>query len=302
MSRELSALFQEEASALQQSQVLHLITIEIMTLTTGTAANNSTYISVANTTELSEGQYVTIDGVDGIRQVVTVEVPEKRIIINEPTDAAVAEAQIRLVLPLADSNYAVSFDGVTYIQFPAKFSEIAVNSDGTIDKASLSVANVSREIMYYIEMYDGLRDRLVTVKTLFQKFLDYTYSVDLYGNVTKYDNPDADPSAYVEDSFRVDSYSADENVVVIQLEPSSNLSVKLPHRRYTSDSCYWRYRDPDTCGFDLDAFILQENLTQPTQIEEYTVCNKMYTECARRRNAARFGGFPGISGQRRVFL
>lgn len=299
MSRNLGALFQEESQALQQSQLFHLIEVELLTLALGTASAGATVISVDTVTEAHEGQYVKLDGIDGMRQIITVDGGLTTIELDEAIDVDVASTPIRLFLPMVESNYPVTFDGINYVEFPVQFSDISVNSDSTLDKASMSVANVSREIMYYVEKYDGLRNRTVTVKTVFQRFLDNLYSVDLQGEVTVTPNPEADPTAFAEDAFVIDSYTATESSVEFQLDPAIHLDVKLPHRRYTSDSCYWRYRDADTCGFDLEAFLTAQG---GIEAGPYLTCNKSYTACQERENIERFGGFPGISGSRRVFL
>lgn len=302
MSRGIDALFQEEASSLVQSQVFRLIDIEVTTIATATASAGATTIPLSTLADADDGQYITIDGVDGVRQVLSKNVDDTSIEIDFPIDADVAEAEVRLHLLVADSNYAVTYDGLVYVQFPIQFSDISVNSDGTIDTAGLSVANVTREIMYYVEMYDGLRNREVTVKTVFAKFLDNTYNTTLQGQVTVAPNVHADPTAHVLDSYRVDSYTATETVVDFQLIPSINLSVKLPHRRYTSDSCYWRYGEAGTCEVDITALIEKLAFEGHPNLDELLVCNKSYAACVERENIERFGGFPGISGARRVTL
>lgn len=195
-------------------------------------------------------------------------------------------------LQLATSNYDVQFGGDIYLAFPLSFKSFEQHSDGTISKAEVTIANISREIMYYVEAYNGLRGTRLVVKTVFARFLDYVYSVDAAGVVTQAENPEADPTAYVEEEFVIDSYTANEQTVVFQLNPVIDFDVPLPRRRFTTNSCYWRlYRGPDC---DPDGAI--DGTAFPS-------CDKTFKDCKERGNQARFGGFPGVPRYaRRIYL
>lgn len=154
-------------------------------------------------------------------------------------------------LYLVDSNFDVTYDGIDYIRFPFQFSEITVSSDGSIDKASVSIANVSRDFMYYIEDCDGLRNRRVAVKSVFELFLDFIYTPEPDGTVTSVVNPKADPEAYIEDEYFIDTYTANEKVIQFQLDPIIDFNIRLPRRVFTPSSCYWqKFGDPLTCGYN----------------------------------------------------
>lgn len=154
-------------------------------------------------------------------------------------------------LHLVDSNYDVIYDGILYARFPFQFSDITISCDGTIDKANVTVANVSRDFMYYIEYFDGLRNRRITVKSVFERFVDLIYSPQLDGTVTTAPNPEADPDAYIEDEYIIDTYTANEKVIQFQLDPVIDLNIRLPRRVFTPSSCYWqRFGDTSTCGYN----------------------------------------------------
>lgn len=138
-------------------------------------------------------------------------------------------------LRVVDNNENVVYGAVTYNKFPIKFSEISVTNDGTINKASLLVANPSRVFQADLENYNGLRGAKVSVKAVFSKFLDSGTSPD--------------PTAYVEDFFIIDSYSANETTITFQLDPIADLEIQVPRRRFSATSCYFRLGDPDTCGY-----------------------------------------------------
>lgn len=193
-----------------------------------------------------------------------------------------------LPLCIADSNYDVKFDTVTYIRFPCKFSPAEQNSDGSISKASITVANVSREIMYYIEKYRGLRNCRVLIKTVYENVLDEVYTPNPDGTVTVEDNLEANNTAFIEDEYNIDTYNANEQTVGFQLDPIIDLEIRLPRRRYLVDGCYWKYGDAGTCKVN--------RTTYPE------LCNKTFADCKARGNDANFGGFPGVSGSRRIIL
>lgn len=259
MPRNLPNLFAQEIAAESQSQLFHLIQVE------------------------------GIQSVDPNTQEVTTEEP----------------------LYLVDSNYDVTYQGVTYVRFPMKFSGVSVSSDGTIDKANITVANVERTLMRYVELYDGLAGCRVTVLTVYERFLDYTYTVHMAdtvagsgwydanhiaitpgtsvgaGTVTHVANGGADPTACLSDEFLIDSYTANEQAIVFQLDAVVDFEIKTPRRRFTPWSCYWKYKDPTTCGY----------------VGSLPTCKKSLADCAAHGNSVRFGGFPGVpSNVRNLWL
>jgi lambda family phage minor tail protein L len=181
-------------------------------------------------------------------------------------------------LLLASSNYDAQFGGVTYVKFPLSFKAFEQHSDGTVSRADVTVANVGREIMYYVEQYDGLRGCRLTVKTVFARFLDYLYEIDpVTGSVVVASNSEADPAAYVEEEFIVDSYSAAEQTIVFALDPVIDFDTMLPRRRFATDSCYWDYKSEECLA-----------------VSPLPTCNRTKSACLERGNVKRFGGFPGV--------
>lgn len=151
---------------------------------------------------------------------------------------------------IADSNYDVDFAGETYLAFPVKVNPASVNTDGTIDKTSIVVANVSRVMMEYVEVHNGLRNRRVSVKTVYENALDYIYTPNADGTVDKVDNPTKNDKAYLEDEYFIDTYTATEQMINFTLEPILDLQIRIPRRRYMTDTCYWKYMDSTTCKHD----------------------------------------------------
>lgn len=200
---------------------------------------------------------------------------------------------ITLVLPepepnfcIVDSNYDITFDSTVYTRFPVKASPAEMSSDGSISKASITVANVSREIMYYIEMYNGLRNCRVLIKTVYENVLDEVYFPQADGTTIAEPNTAANNTAFIEDEYLIDTYTATEQAVIFQLDPIIDLEIRLPRRRYLTDSCYFFYKDPNTCKYS----------------GALTSCNKNLADCREHANERNFGGFPGVSASRRLFI
>jgi len=213
-------------------------------------------------------------------------------------------------LYLVDSNYDVTYTSLvgdvptaqTYLRFPLKFSGVSVSTDGSIDKASITVSNVARSLMQHVEDYDGLSGCSVSVLTVYAKFLDFIYSYSIDGELSITPNPEKDYKACIRDEFVIDSYSANEQTIAFQLNALVDFEIKVPRRRYTPFSCYWKFKDPDTCGY-------VSHVDNSTEIQNF--CKKTLQACKEhtrvgidptKGNSARYGGFPGIpSDIRRLF-
>lgn len=201
---------------------------------------------------------------------------------------------------LVDSNYDVIYDSQEYTRFPLKFSGVNVSTDGTIDKASITLSNVSRELMDLIEKYDGLSGCTVGVTTVYEKFLDevYTYAED--GTLSMVTNPLKDSTAHIRDEYSVDSYVLSESTISFQLNAIIDFDIRVPRRRFTPFSCYWRFRQAETCGYPTTAIPTTDI---PVPDLTLTECKKSLEDCQNHCNSTRFGGFPGIpSNIRRLFL
>lgn len=189
---------------------------------------------------------------------------------------------------LVDNNYDIKFKGITYTAFPIKFEGVSISTNGSVESASLALSNVSREIMYYIEAFNGLSGSRVKVKTVYAIAVDDIYTIEEDGSTTTEVNPDADPTAYIEDEYIIGSYNAKDQVAAFKLDPIIDLEIKIPRRRYMVDSCYWKFKDPSSCKYPVEG--------------EATTCTKSLANCKSLGNETNFGGFPGISGSRRIFL
>jgi len=190
------------------------------------------------------------------------------------------------VLQICDSNYDVTFGGVVYSKFPVSVKDMTLSSDGTVERASVTVANVSREMEYEVETNKGLQGCRVSVKKVYAKFLDFIYTIEDDGSITTSANPLADYTAYIEDEFIIDSYKSNESVIVFDLLPVCDFVAKVPRGRFNSNTCSWRYKSPE-CNYSG---------ALPT-------CAKTLQACREHNNSPRFGGFPGVPDDvRRIYF
>ncbi|MCD6459400.1 hypothetical protein J7L67_01880 [bacterium] len=120
-------------------------------------------------------------------------------------------------LCLTDNDENVYFDGVEYLRFPITHQPISENSQGQIDQVRITVSNVSREIEFYINEYDGLRDKKVSIKQIFRDTI-------------------SNPDAVIEDLFYIDYPTSNENSVVFLASSKFDINdVTIPRKIYSRD-------------------------------------------------------------------
>lgn len=286
MSRALSALFQDEASKQIQGRIFRLIAVDVSFAGQATTVSGSAQIEVDAPGNYAPGMSISIEGASGIYRVIAVN--GSTVTLQSPVDAVVTWGRVMRTFNMVDANHDIWFGGNYYFKFPVKVSDLQVLSDGTVVNSKLTVANVSREIMYYVESEDGLRGRTVRVTTVFEAHLDNTYtwhpdgSLEVLPNIEPH-NPAED---FTQERFVIDGYTATELAVEFTLLPAVDLTIVLPRRKYTKGCCYWTYKDPETCGY----------------VGPLVSCEKTLEDCQAHGNARRFGGFPGISNVRRFHL
>ena len=171
-------------------------------------------------------------------------------------------------LRYAEWDTNITFDSLTYTKFPIKHTEIGENSTAEIDTFSVQVANVNRALQAYLETYD-FRGKKVVIKLVFADKLN-------------------DPDAFIDFTFYIDTYTANESVVDFKLSSRFDLlDVKLPLGTYNRNFCRWRFKSTE-CGYS----------------GAETTCDKMKQTCRDTMdNVLRFGGFPSIPANgKRIFV
>lgn len=170
-------------------------------------------------------------------------------------------------ITLAQYDADILFDGVTYSKFPVKHDNIPENIKGTVDTVRITLGNASRLIQGYLESYNGLKRKKVTIKTVFANQL-------------------SDTDANIEDIFYISSVEANASTVIFNL--SSRLDImdaQLPRATYYRDHCRWLNFKGTECGY----------------AGAEATCNRTKTQCKAYGNYENFGGFPSIP-QEKIYI
>ena len=157
----------------------------------------------------------------------------------------------------------ITYDSQEYVRFPITHESIPESTGGEIGNVIVTLSNVSRLIQAYLESYDFRRKKVVIRQV--------------------WANQLADTDAYMDDTFYIDSYTADQNNVTFTLTSKFDiLSVNLPARKYLRNYCGWKTLGCTECGYG----------------GAETECNKTLTRCRVLANSGRFGGFPSTPSRK----
>ncbi len=153
---------------------------------------------------------------------------------------------------------------ITYVAFPITHDNISENTSGQIDNVKISVANTSRLIQAYLELYE-LRGKKVSIKTVWANQL-------------------GDNQAFVEHSYYIDSWVADQDTAAFTVSSKFDvLDKKLPGRNYSRTACAWAPRFKGTeCGY----------------IGPETTCDGSLQQCRIYNNVLRYGAQPAVPSQK----
>lgn len=171
---------------------------------------------------------------------------------------------------ICDDNEEVTFQGNTYTPFPFQISTIKQTTDGKIPSLSISVSNVKKVLLPYIEAADGLinsKVELIVVNTghLTEDYAELTMEFTIMG-------------ADVSDEW-----------VNFTLGAPSPMRQRFPRDRYIAYSCPWTFNSPTVRTSGTNAGV--ECAYQGTD----TSCKKTYADCQSKENEGRFGGYFGLS-------
>jgi lambda family phage minor tail protein L len=153
----------------------------------------------------------------------------------------------------------VTFDGYLYKKYAITHSTIGENLSGKIDKVTLSISNITREMQYYLNTYNNLRKCKVTIKLAWLENLD-------------------NPFCFIEDTYSIeDCHSTPKQVDFTLASDLDVLDIQIPRRAFFRAYCRFIFKGTE-CGY----------------IGVANWCNKTYDRCKELSNIRRFGGFPGI--------
>jgi len=166
-------------------------------------------------------------------------------------------------LYLAEYNTDIVYGGISYSSFPISHEFVNENTQGEVVAVKVKVSNVSRLIQAYLEAYDGLRRKKVTIRQVFANQL-------------------ADADAYTDNVYYIDEIVADQTNVEFNLTSKFDiLDITLPYRVYSRNYCGWKFGSTE-CGYSGSE----------------TTCDKTLTRCRVLENQERFGGFPSVPSKR----
>jgi len=168
-------------------------------------------------------------------------------------------------LYLTNHSEKIAYDGHEYSPFPIQIGESKENSRGNLETLTLTVSNIDRSVMAYLELNDALLGNEVRIYLVNR--IDTTQAIDL-GN------------------YQIVEVTADQELANITLGHYNFFGLKFPRNRFIKGRCRWVYRSPE-CGYS----------------DGLPSCDKTLDEsngCRVHSNTARFGGFPGIPAGRFV--
>jgi phage-related protein len=120
-------------------------------------------------------------------------------------------------LYLTNQPRPVVYETATYVQYPIRHDVIREEATGRLQRIVVHVANVTREVQYYLEHFDGLRGRRVALILI---LLD----------------PDDDPVGELRQRYTIDSVTANEQVASFTLGKTVPWTeIRLPLRMITRD-------------------------------------------------------------------
>ena len=162
-------------------------------------------------------------------------------------------------LRLTGCGMDITFDGYEYKKYGINHSNIQENLSGRINKVTLTLANITREVQYYLNTYDGLKGCKVTIKLVWLENLD-------------------NPFCFLGDTYYIeDSHSNPKQASLTLASDLDVLDIQLPRRSFYRAYCRFRFKDAD-CGY----------------VGPAASCDKTFARCKELNNVRRFGGFPGI--------
>ena len=153
----------------------------------------------------------------------------------------------------------VTFDGQVYTKYAIKHDGVNEQLGGKIGRVNLTVANIDRNIQYYLENFSGLRDAQVNILQVFQDEL-------------------TDPQVVDTMTFFVSSVSVKTATATFVLTPKYDaFTIQLPRRIFHRGYCSHLFKG-DGCAYSGGE----------------SSCNKSLQRCVELGNVHRYGAFPAI--------
>jgi phage-related protein len=161
-------------------------------------------------------------------------------------------------LRIVNNNESITFQSNLYQAFEFKFDAITSTKDGKIPTFVLSVPNINRMFIPYIEDTNGLVDTTVDIYIVNAGLLSENYS-ELTMN------------------FVVMGCNYDSQVITLQLSTPSPMRQRFPKNRFIAKYCPWPFKGVECKYSGAD-----------------TTCQRTHDDCEAKGNLLNFGGFPGL--------
>ena len=164
------------------------------------------------------------------------------------------------ILNYTTNNEIVTFGGLPYTPIPIEISATKENSRGEFPTITLSISNVTKVLLTYLETYNGLTGKEITIRVVNSAYLSADYTE-------------------LEVIFIVLSTSVSSMWVSFQLGMPSPIRKRFPLERFMAVQCNWS----DHFGG-----------AECTYSGEASICDGSYRRCKELLNTVHFGGHPGI--------
>jgi lambda family phage minor tail protein L len=185
-------------------------------------------------------------------------------------------------------GFQLAFRGRIYVPTPIMASKFSISAGGQAETATLVISNINTGLMPLIRQYNDLVNCQLVRRRVFFKNMD--------GQIA------ANPNAVLEESYwyldRVEYNKMEVRWELRRLRDMGN--YQLPGRVVAANLCGFQYRRWTGSGFDYSGtsecaysgaacFDLNDNPTDQSRDS----CGHTLASCELRKNARRFGGFPG---------
>lgn len=152
-----------------------------------------------------------------------------------------------------------STGGNTYLPAIFSLSGIQETKDSEIPAITLSVLDIGRNILPFIEQYAGGVGADVTIYVVHSAYLD-----------------NATPE--FEETTEVIDVSVEHNLkITFKLGAENLMNLRIPRHRYLKNHCRFVFKS-SRCGY----------------AGAETECNRTLARCRELSNETRYGGFPGV--------
>lgn len=190
---------------------------------------------------------------------------------------------------LNEMRQALTWQGNVYEPYPIQAQGFEKNGQGTSNRPTLTVANISGMITALAQDYEDLLGAIVTRHQVLLKFLD---SSNFKGGNQAADSTQEVISNYVIE--RLTSLNAETATFELAL-PCESDGALIPARVIIAHTCAWQYRSSE-CGYTGVA--VADEFDKPTSDLNKDKCSRCLQGCKLRfgqHGILPFGGFPSAA-------